>query len=253
MPKILSIPISKTNYSQITAFVKNKIDNKQKSYICVAAVHLIMECQKNKKLLRGVQNANLITPDGMPFVWLSKIYGNKNASRVYGPYLTLVLCKLSEKFGYKVFLLGGASGQSQELAKELYHKFPKLKIVGNLDTPIRPISNKDNKQIIKKINSSKADIVFIGLGCPLQELWMLDNHNEVSASVLIGVGATFDFITGRVRQAPIWMQNNGLEWLHRLSQNPKRLWKRYTIMNIEFLYKIAKQIILDLINGRLRV
>jgi N-acetylglucosaminyldiphosphoundecaprenol N-acetyl-beta-D-mannosaminyltransferase len=251
MIKIISIPISQKNYAKTALFVKNKIQKKQKSYICVAAVHLIMEAQKNPKLLAGVQNADLITPDGMPLVWLSKLYGNKNASRVYGPDLTLILCRLAERFNYKVFLLGGNIGQSKQLSKKLREIFPKLKIVGSIDTPIRPIIAKDNQKIIKKINLTKPEIVLVGMGCPNQELWMIENRDKISPPVLIGVGAAFDFITGKVQQAPKWMQNWGLEWFHRLLQNPKRLWRRYTVINIQFLLKIMNQIFLDLFNKKL--
>jgi N-acetylglucosaminyldiphosphoundecaprenol N-acetyl-beta-D-mannosaminyltransferase len=243
---ILSVTISQTKYTHVLNKVKKTIVNKDsKIYICVAATHLIIECQSNKMLLKGVQNADIVTPDGMPLVWLSKLYGNKSASRVYGPNLTLMLCKLAQQNSFSIYLLGGATGQSYKLKHELTNKFPKLNIVGNSDTPIRPIQENDNKQIISDINKSKADIVFVGMGCPIQELWMIQNRKQLLSPVLIGVGAAFDFITSKVNQAPAWIQNSGLEWLYRLVQEPRRLWKRYCILNTIFILKITKQICVD--------
>ncbi len=251
MIKILNIPIYQKDYKNVLHEVKESVNNQKKIYICVAATHLIMECQKNIELLKGVQNADIVTPDGMPLVWLSKLYGNKKASRIYGPDLTLMLCKLAQKNKFNIFLLGGANGQSSNLAKKLRIKYPGLKIVGTEDTPNRPIPKKENDLIIKKINKIKPDLVFVGLGCPNQELWMINNRNRIHASTLIGVGAAFDFITKTVGQAPKWMQNNGLEWFYRLLQDPKRLWRRYTVLNTLFLLKISKQITKDFLNGKI--
>ncbi len=251
MTKVLNIPIYQKGYKNILYKIKRSVDYHKKIYICVAATHLIMECQKNNNLLVGVQKADVVTPDGMPLVWLSKLYGNKNASRIYGPNLTLMVCKLAQRYRFKIFLLGGASGQSSKLAEKLQKQFPNLEVVGTQDTPIRPIPEKENNQIIKKINTAKPDIVFVGLGCPNQELWMISNRDKVNASTLIGVGAAFDFITGTVKQAPKWMQNNGLEWFFRLLQDPKRLWRRYTILNTLFFFKIGRQITKDFLYGKL--
>jgi len=247
MTNILNVYTSNKNYLSTIIEIVNSIIAKKKIYICVAATHLIMECQKNPKLLSGVNKAALVTTDGMPLVWLSKIYGNKHATRVYGPILTIILSKVSEVKKFKVYILGGSKGQSKELSNNLKEIFPKLNIVGTSDTPIRPIPEKDNNKILNLINKSKADIVFVGLGCPTQELWMIKNRNKVNSSVLIGVGAAFDFITGNVKQAPSWIQNGGLEWLFRLIQEPKRLWKRYCILNTQFVILITKQLFKDFI------
>lgn len=251
MTNILEVPIYQKNYLHVLHAVKKCIDKKNKMYICVAAVHLIMEAQKNKKLIQGIQKADIVTPDGMPLVWLSKLYGNKKASRVYGPNLTLMLCKLAQRYNFTVFLLGGAIGQSVKLEKKLKRLFPNLQVVGTQDTPIRPIPARENDEIIKNINKVKPDILFVGLGCPNQELWMIENRKRVFTPVLIGVGAAFDFITHTVKQAPRWMQNGGLEWLFRLTQEPSRLWKRYIILNTLFCIKISQQIVADLFNRKI--
>ncbi len=244
---ILNVPVSQLDYVQVLKRIDEAIKLKKNIYVCVSAVHLLMECQNNQKLLNGVQAADIVTLDGMPLVWLSKFYGNKKATRVYGPNLSLMLCRLAEQRHFSVFLLGGAVGQSEHLKQKLQKQFPNLRIVGNADTPARPIPPNENQAVISKIKKTKPDIVFVGMGCPNQELWMIENRSQISVPVLIGVGAAFDFITGKVKQAPGWMQNNGLEWLFRLVQEPRRLFKRYVILNTIFVTKVTKQVAVDLL------
>ncbi len=247
---ILNVRISALTYPKTLQCIKSWILKRKKTYVCVAAVHLVMECQKDKSLLNGVNKAALVTPDGMPLVWLLKLYGRKNVERVYGPTLMLKVCRMTQHHGFKVYILGGAANQSKKLFEVLTKKFPKLKIVGHKDTVIRPIPPKDNKNIIKEINKSGAQIVFVGFGCPYQEWWMIKNRKQLDANVLIGVGATFDFITKRVKQAPEWMQKAGLEWLFRFFQEPKRLAYRYTTLNILFIFAIFKQLVYDFVFKR---
>lgn len=247
---ILDVQVSEVNYELALKNITDWIDSRKRSYICVANVHLVMECQKDRRLLKRVNNAGLVTPDGMPLVWLSKIYGKKKVGRVYGPTLTLKICQRAARNGYSIFLLGGKKDRSKQLRKALNEKFPSLSIVGAVDTPIRPIPSKKNAQIIEKINRSGADIVLVGEGCPHQELWMSKNREKLSANVLIGVGAAFDFITESVKQAPYWMQDAGLEWLFRLTQDPKRLFFRYTVLNSLFIIAIARQLFKDFVLKR---
>jgi len=242
---ILGVKVSAITYHQALSKIQYWIDKNEKEYVCVSNVYSVMECQKDPKLLRGVNKAGLVTPDGMPLVWLSNLYGRK-AERVYGPILLDKLCRLSEKRGYKVFFLGGTEGLSKDLLKKISKIYPELKVVDCIETPVRPIPKKDNLRIIKKINSSGVQFVFVGLGCPYQERWMIDCRKKLKANVLIGVGAAFDFMSGRVGQAPTWMQRIGFEWLFRLSQDPKKLWRRYTITNLLFLFKIFSQINKDI-------
>lgn len=247
---ILNVHVSNLTYNKAINDIESWIKTGKRHYICVANVHLVMECQKDKKLLNAVNKACLVTPDGMPLVWLSRLYGRKKIERVYGPTLTIKVCKLASKKGYSIFLLGGKKGRSRELTRVLKQKFPALSIAGAEETPIRPIPAKKNAQIIKKINRSKANIVLVGMGCPFQEQWMSNNTNKLSANILIGVGAAFDFITKRVKQAPEWMQKAGLEWLFRFFQEPKRLAYRYTTLNILFIFAISKQLIYNFVFKR---
>ncbi|MBI3577087.1 WecB/TagA/CpsF family glycosyltransferase [Candidatus Gottesmanbacteria bacterium] len=244
---ILNIQVSAIVYRDVLHQAERWIRERKRKYICVAATHLLMECQKDKALLAGVNKARLVTPDGMPLVWLLKLYGHKKVERVYGPTLMLKLCRLAEKNGYKIFLLGGSLGESGQLRQKLKNKFSSLQIAGNRDTPVRAIPEKENNAIVKKINSSGAQIVFVGMGCPIQELWMIRNRRRLEAPVLIGVGAAFDFITAKTPQAPPWMQNTGLEWLYRLLHEPKRLAYRYVVLNTRFTVFVLKQLVRDFI------
>lgn len=242
---ILGVRISAITYKDALRETERWIVERKRSYVCVAATHLVMECQKDERLRQGVNRAGLVTPDGMPLVWLSHVSGYKNVERVYGPSLMLKTCRLAEKNGYKVFLLGGSSGQSGQLRQELKKKLPGLRVAGNHDTPARPIPEKDNAVIVKKINQSGAQVVFVGMGCPTQELWMIHNRKHLVAPVLIGVGAAFDFFTAKTPQAPPWMQNRGFEWLFRFLQEPRRLAHRYVILNTKFMFFVIKQLIRD--------
>lgn len=243
--KILGVHISTINYHSCFRLIESVIALRKKSYICVAAVHLIMECQNNPKLLYGVNKATLITPDGMPLVWLLKLHGCKHVERVYGPTLMLKLCKRAQSNNWKIFLLGGASGQGALLVNKITQLFPKIMIVGSRETPIKRLGAVENNRILRQINKVNPHIVFVGLGCPHQELWMIANRDRLNASVLIGVGAAFNFLSGVEKQAPLWARQSGFEWFFRLCQNPRRLWYRYAIINARFALGIFTQLFRD--------
>ncbi|MDA1079494.1 MAG: WecB/TagA/CpsF family glycosyltransferase [bacterium] len=242
---ILSVAVSVTTYEQVLKSLRIWIKQKKRAYICVAATHLIMECQNSKSLLAGVNAADIVTADGMPLVWIEKLYGHKGATRVYGPTLTQKICALATKEKYKVFFLGGKTGQGFRLKQNLIKKYPELLIAGIHETPVRPLSKQENKKILTQIKSAEAQIVFVGLGCPLQENWMVEHAKKLPGVVLVGVGAAFNFISGDVAQAPLFIQNSGLEWLFRIVQEP-RLIKRYTIFNTLFVLAVTKQLLTDL-------
>jgi len=241
--KILSVDVTTSTYEEILRVIQSWIEKKQSAYICVAATHLVMECQTDETLRKGVNNADIVTTDGMPLVWVAKLYGYA-ARRVYGPTLTQRICTMAEKEKVRVFFLGGSLGQSARLKKKLLEKYPKLQLAGFHETPTRPLSKAENKKVLKKIITSKAQIVFVGLGCPLQEKWMIEHRQQLPGKILIGVGAAFNFISGDVTQAPLFIQNAGFEWLFRLIQEP-RLLKRYFKNNVLFTISITRQLISD--------
>ena len=234
---ILGTKISVLNFNDLIELIDSKIKH-ESNFICVAAVHPLMESLASKKLQKGMNDSLVTTADGMPLVWIAQYLLKRKVTRMYGPDIMLKMCLRAEKKGYKVFLLGGFNGVTEILKLNLIKKFPKLKIVGVEETPVRPIPKLQNKTIIKKIRASKADIVFVGMGCPMQEKWMIENYKKFKSGVFIGVGAAFDFFSGRVKQAPRWMRKYGLEWLFRLLQEPRRLWRRYIIINSRFVFKV---------------
>jgi N-acetylglucosaminyldiphosphoundecaprenol N-acetyl-beta-D-mannosaminyltransferase len=183
----------------------------------------------------------MVVPDGMPLVWLSRLAGHRETGRVCGPDLMVALCGRAEAAAYSHFFYGGAPGIAEKLAANLTHLFPGLKVAGCHSPPYRPLTATEDKEIIRSIDQSKADIVWVGLSTPKQEKWMAAHVGRLRAPVLLGVGAAFDFHAGMVRRAPVWMQRAGLEWLFRLLSEPRRLWRRYLVMAPKFIFLAAGQ------------
>jgi N-acetylglucosaminyldiphosphoundecaprenol N-acetyl-beta-D-mannosaminyltransferase len=239
---LLNIPVVAATVPQVLKQIEDWVFHHTKTYVCVAAAHLLVKCQDNPVLRKGVQAAGMVVPDGQPLVWMLKLFGFNNSQRIYGPDLMLELCSLAERKKWSIFLVGGAKNQGNILSQKLLKRFPQLQIADYVETPTRPIPVKHDQDILARINATKPKIVFVGLGCPNQELWMIRNRDKIEAPVLIGVGAAFDFISGKVHQAPPWMRKNGLEWLFRLSQDPVRLWRRYTLTNARFAWMAVRQL-----------
>lgn len=239
---ILGTNVSAIHMDMTEAVIYAQLQMKKSAFVCVAAVHLIMEAYRDRKLQQGINTSLLTTPDGMPLVWLSHFMGHHGVMRVYGPDLMERICLLAARNHYGVFLLGGAVGQGKQLTVVLKEKFPSLIVSGYYDTPSRVEAFSKGQELIKRIQATKSDIVFVGLGCPLQEKWMIDNYVKMPGVVCIGVGAAFDFIAGRVQQAPRWMQARGLEWFWRLIHDPRRLWYRYLVLNSAFIIALINDV-----------
>jgi len=238
---ILGVGISAINMATALEIIEKWITEQSPHYVCVTPVHSVMDCQ-HSPALRHIQNASgLSTPDGMPLVWLSRLKGFRHVERVYGPDLMLALCERSAAKGYRHFFYGGAEGVPEQLASVLQKRFPGLQVAGTFSPPFRPLTPEEDEQIVQIINKAAPDVVWVGLGSPKQEYWMAEHVGRLTAPVLIGVGAAFDFLTGRKPQAPRWMQRAGLEWLFRLLTEPRRLWRRYLINNPLFLALVALQ------------
>ncbi len=232
---ILGVDVSAINMAMALGIIEGWIARRESHYVCVTGVHGVMESQRDGALRRIHNQAGLVTPDGMPLVWLSRLKGFRHVDRVYGPDLMLALCERSAATGYRHFFYGGAAGVPQQLADVLQKRFPGLRVVGTYSPPFRPLSPEEDEQVVRMINAADPDIVWVGLGSPKQEYWMAEHRARLAAPVLIGVGAAFDFLTGRKPQAPCWMQRAGLEWLFRLLTEPRRLWRRYLINNPLFV------------------
>jgi N-acetylglucosaminyldiphosphoundecaprenol N-acetyl-beta-D-mannosaminyltransferase len=177
----------------------------------------------------------------MPLVWLARRQTTHPVERVYGPDLMLELCRVSPPLGLRHFFLGGEPGTPERLAEVLQERFPGLVVAGTSSPPFRLLTAGEQAILIEEINTARPDIVWVSLGSPKQDIWMAANRSRIEAPALIGVGAAFGFHTGQIRQAPPWMRRNGLEWLFRLWQEPRRLWRRYLVSNTIFLFRLAEQ------------
>ncbi len=237
---ILGVKISATNLADSCDFIENKIRAHDSSYICIAPVATIVDCQKDHEYLEVINNASMTTPDGMPVVWLGKFKGYKQVSRTYGPDLLDRFCRLGCSRGYSHYFYGGTQKTNQLLEKKLKEKYPEINIVGRYAPPFRKIKEEESFEILEQINTLKPDVLWVGLGSPKQDFWMAQHQKLLDVGVMIGVGAAFDFIAGTKKQAPVWMQKTGLEWLFRLFSEPKRLWKRYLIGNSLFILYLIR-------------
>ncbi|MBI3913842.1 MAG: WecB/TagA/CpsF family glycosyltransferase, partial [Chloroflexi bacterium] len=229
------------NMDLVLREIERWIVERERQYVCACPVFTVMECRRDARLRTIVNRAGLATPDGMPLVWLARRQGFRQVSRVYGPDLILALCQLSAQKGYSNFFYGGAAGVAQELAQTMARRFPGLRIAGTHCPAFRPAKTLEEPAVIEKINATKPDIIWVGLGSPKQDWWVAQHRPLLDAPVLIAIGAAFDFLTGRVAQAPDWMQARGLEWFFRLAQEPRRLWRRYLINNPLFIAYILMQ------------
>jgi N-acetylglucosaminyldiphosphoundecaprenol N-acetyl-beta-D-mannosaminyltransferase len=235
---ILGVGVSAINMAQALETIDAWIQKREQYYVCVTGVHGIMESQRDARLKEVHNQAGLVTPDGMPLVWLNWLNGFSWVERVYGPDLMLALCEQSLIKGYRHYFYGGGKGVADRLIARLTQRFPGLQIAGSWSPLFRSLTRDEDDDLTQSINSTAPDIVWIGLSTPKQECWMYDHFGRVRAPVMIGVGAAFDFHAGVKKQAPRWMQRSGLEWSFRLATEPRRLWRRYLINNSLFLWMI---------------
>ncbi len=239
---VQGVGVSALNLDSAVAAVADALAHRSKGYICVTGVHGVSEAQRNPAFRQVLNQAFLNTPDGMPMVWMGRLQGFRNIGRVYGPDLLLRVCELSIPYGFTHFLYGGGPGVAEELKSRLEHRFPGLRVVGVYTPPFRPLTEKEQSELMKMVADLKPDAFWVGLSTPKQEQFMADHFRRLDATLFFGVGAAFDFHTGRVRQAPRWMQRSGLEWLFRLACEPRRLWKRYLRNNPLFLFRTFCQL-----------
>jgi N-acetylglucosaminyldiphosphoundecaprenol N-acetyl-beta-D-mannosaminyltransferase len=239
---VVGVGISATSYTEVTECCARWISARQTGtpgdparYVCVTSVHGVITAQDDAEVCTILNSADIATPDGMPLVWALRTLGATEQQRVYGPTLMLHLCESAAKKGHRVFLYGGRQECLNDLRVRLEQRFPGLQIVGSFSPPFRPLTHEENESVRDRIRESRADLVFVGISTPKQERWMYENREALPGVVMIGVGAAFDFHAGRVRQAPAWIQRNGLEWLFRLVMEPARLWRRYLLVTPRFL------------------
>jgi len=237
---ILGIGISAINMADAVQQMEHWIMTGKQNYVCVCPNHTVMESQKDKKLRHIVNSSGLATPDGMSIVWACKFFGYSSVERVYGPDLMLAFSAVAAQKGYTTFLYGGADGVTEELADKLCQRFPELRVVGTYSPPFRPLTPSEDAEVVEIINKANPDVVWAGLGMPKQELWMGEHFGRINAPVMVGVGAAFDFLSGRKKWAPRWVQRSGLEWLYRLLHEPRQLWRR-NLYHPVFVYNVLLQ------------
>lgn len=233
---ILGMKVNLTNYSEAVATILDWAASTQSRYVCAANVHMVMESYDSAAFRSCVNHADLVTPDGMPLVWFLRRHASLSATRVYGPDLTLHLLKAAQDAAVPVGFFGGRPEVLRALLRQIEVQYPRLQVAYSSTPPFRALSEEENAAVRRDIAQSGARLLFVGLGCPKQETWMAANSVGVPA-VMIGVGAAFDFLSQSVRQAPEWVRGAGLEWVFRLLQEPRRLWRRYLKHNPRFLMK----------------
>jgi len=224
---ILGLEIDAINMEETLALFDGWISRREHQYVCVAAAHTVMSCYHDPELMDIFNASSLTVPDGMSIVWLLKLYGNLNVSRVYGPDLMLSVAERSLQYGWRHFLYGGEEGVPEALKEALEVKYPGIQIVGTYSPPFRTLTQQEDAAITEQINILQPDIVWVGVGTSKQEKWISRHLGRINAHVMIGIGAAFDFVSGRKPQAPRWMQRVGLEWIFRFFTEPVRLFPRY--------------------------
>jgi N-acetylglucosaminyldiphosphoundecaprenol N-acetyl-beta-D-mannosaminyltransferase len=240
--QVLGIPLAVSDYAEVVQWMEGMIAAGARGYVTAAAVNLVMSAHEEPEAHAALVGATLAVPDGQPLVWALRALGHAGATRVYGPDLMLRFCESAARSGTPIYLYGGRTPEALGLLeRRLRERFPGLRIAGGFSPPFRALTAEEEERSIADINSSGAAVVWVGTGQPKQEKWMLRMRPKLSAPLLVGVGAAFDFHAGLLPQAPRWMQRSGLEWAYRLAREPRRLWRRYARYNPRFLIGFARQ------------
>jgi N-acetylglucosaminyldiphosphoundecaprenol N-acetyl-beta-D-mannosaminyltransferase len=233
--RLFEIPVSALRLDDVLSAVDQWVARGERRYICTVDVHALMESQAASDVREAYNGAGIVTPDGVPLVWLLHRKGYAQAERVCGPDLMPALFRFSERRGYRHFLYGSSEQTLRALVSNLQAQYPEASIVGTFSPPFRDLSEAESAEVERRINEADPDIVWVGLGAPRQDRWMAAHRPNLRAPVLIGVGAAFDMLAGTVKRAPPFLRHTGCEWLYRLYQEPRRLWRRYLRANTQFL------------------
>jgi N-acetylglucosaminyldiphosphoundecaprenol N-acetyl-beta-D-mannosaminyltransferase len=240
---VLGVQVSAIGLEKAVALALRSIQAGKSGYICASGVHGVMEAQADPSFRSILNGAFLNLPDGMPMTWVGRFQGHTQMDRVFGPDFMKALCQASAGTGYRHFLYGGAPGVAEELKQSLEHLAPGLLVVGTYTPPFRQLTQDEEEDLFNLLRESQPHIVWVGLSTPKQERFMAQYAARMQATLMIGVGAAFDYHTGRINDSPRWIKRAGLQWLHRLLQDPRRLWRRYLRNNPAFLWKIILQML----------
>ena len=240
--RVVSLTPNVLSLESAIAAIDSLVQRGDGGYVCFSTVHMVMESHDDPDFGAKVNAADLIVTDGMPLVWMQRRQGRPEAQRIRANDLMIALCDHAAKNGLTVGFYGGRQEVIDAIKARAENELTDLRIVYAYSPPFRPLTDEEDTSIVDEINAAAPDILFMGLGCPKQENWMAA-HREQLRSVMLGVGASFDFYAGNVRECPEWIGRLGLEWLFRLTQEPKRLWRRYLILNPRFMFLAAMQLI----------
>jgi N-acetylglucosaminyldiphosphoundecaprenol N-acetyl-beta-D-mannosaminyltransferase len=237
---VLGVRVEALQFPEVVAQMEKWIhDHRGCHSIACTGMHGVVEAQHDLAFRKILEFTDLVVPDGMPLIWLGRRRGHDLPHRVYAPDLVLAFCEQTQGQAYRHFFYGGDSGVADRLAESLTRRFPGMRVAGTYSPPFRPLSEQEDDEIVAMISRAAPDVLWVGLGAPKQERWMHEHKQKLSVPVMVSVGAAFDWLSGRRRQAPPWMREHGLEWLFRLLQEPRRLWRRYLVYGVQFLFYLA--------------
>lgn len=239
--RILGVPVQAQRFETAVERLVGAVSEGRRIRAHFATVHSIVEATSDPSLQEAFESADMVFADGMPLVWVSRARGFRKAERVCGPDMLLALADRGRAIGLRHYFLGGVPGTPELLAGALTERFPGLRVAGGLSPPFRPQTDEETEAMLAQINGSAADVVWVGLGAPKQELWARRHQGRLDAALLLPIGAAFDFYSGRRMRAPRWMQRIGLEWLFRLASEPRRLGTRYLTTNARFLWLLVAE------------
>lgn len=241
---VFGVPVQAVSMAEMLDMIDDWIMDGVRQFICTVDVHALMESQADDEIRRVYGSAGaVVIADGMPIVWLLRRHGCPTAERICGPDLMPALFRRSETRPYRHFLYGASKDTLAQLRHRLACDFPRAPIVGAYSPPFRPLSPAEDAQIVELVNAADPDIVWVGLGAPKQDRWMAAHRSALRAPVLIGVGAAFDMLAGTVRRAPVIFQRTGCEWMFRIAQEPRRLFKRYLKSNSQFAFRLLGELL----------
>ncbi len=242
--KVLGVRVDAVQIPDVVAQMERWIQARSRGhYIAVTGMHGVMEAQDDPVFRKILDTADLVVPDGMPLVWLARKKRHPLRRRVYGPELMATFCEQTARKGYRHFFYGGQPGVPEQLAEIFSKRFQGLVVAGTYSPPFRALMPEEVERIVDTILQAAPDVLWVGMSTPKQEQWMHEYRARINVPVMVGVGAAFDFHTGKSKQAPVWMREHGLEWLFRLSREPRRLWRRYIIHGSRFVSKVSLELL----------
>ena len=240
--RVVGVPIDVLDWDDACRTISRWASRRESRYVCICNVHSVVTARNDPEFMKVIEDADMATADGAPVAWMLRRLGHADQRRINGPDLMLRYCEHAARSGTSIYLYGSTDPVLALLVGRLEELYPGLKIAGYYSPPFRPLTDVEDAEICQRIADSGAGVVFVSLGCPKQEKWMHAHRGRIPA-VMVGVGAAFDYHAGTLSRAPTWMRNNGLEWLHRLVSEPRRLWKRYLVTNSLFMVRAAAQLL----------